>query len=145
MHAAWMRTAVVLAGLAAAMTPEEGLAQKKQRDVITREEILKSARAEADLYDAIKVLRPHFLEPPRGTRSLGGTFTAGLAVYVDRIRQTGVDALPMIMANTVQEVRYLDPTRSQNEYGITANGGAIVVTRHKPSNPLDSLTRKPPR
>jgi hypothetical protein len=26
-----------------------------------------------------------------------------------------------------REVRYLDPNRAQNEYGIRANGGAIVV------------------
>ena len=26
-----------------------------------------------------------------------------------------------------KEVRYLDPTKSQNEFGINANSGAIVV------------------
>ena len=37
------------------------------------------------------------------------------------------DDLVTIMAKDVKEVRYLDPNRSQNEYGTTANGGAIVV------------------
>lgn len=130
--------ALLVTGTVLAIAPSRSLAQKKQRDLITREEILKSSQADQDLYMAIKALRPRFLEMPRGTRSLGGTGTAGLAVYMDKLRQTGVDALRQIMANTVEEVRYLDPARSQNEYGVTANGGAIVIKLYKgkPTDPL---------
>ena len=123
---------VALVAIAAvAFAPSGALAQKKQRDVIARDEILKSAQKDVDLYAAIQVLRPHFLRAPRGTRSLGGSYTSSLAVYIDKIRQPELDVLQQLKANTVAEVRYLDPSRSQNEYGITANGGAIIITLFK--------------
>lgn len=138
----WIRTSVLLVAFVMAV-PGAADAQKKQRDVITREEILKSAMPEGPLFAAIRELRPHMLEMPRGVRSLGGAGTAPLAVYVDRIRQPGVDALAQITANTVAEVRYMDPTRSQNEFGITANGGAIVIKTYVASRVTDSLVKKP--
>ena len=98
------------------------------------------------MFAAIKVLRPHFLEMPRGIRSMGGTYgTAPLAVYVDKIRQPGTDALALMPANSVEEVKYLDPNRSQNEFGITANGGAIIVRKYQQVSLADSLNRKPPQ
>ena len=125
--------------------PSGVLAQKKQRDVITREEILNSAQKDQDLLEVIKALRPHFLQAPRGVRTLGGASPGALSVYVDRTRQPGPDILRQMMANTIEEVRYLDPNRSQNEYGITANGGAIVIKMYKPSNLIDTSGKKPPR
>lgn len=127
----------------ASVTQPSGLqAQKRQRDLITREEILKSSQKDGDLFQCIKALRPQFLEAPRGVRSLGGTGTAPLAIYVDKIRQSGGDALFLIMANTVAEVRYLDASQSQNEYGLSANGGAIVIKLYR-ADP--DAAKKPPR
>jgi hypothetical protein len=131
--------------MALVSTAPNAVAQKKQRDVITREEILNASQKDQDLLTAIKVLRPNFLQAPRGMRSLGGSFIAPLSVYVDRIRQPGTDVLRQIMANTVQEVRYLDPPRSENEYGISANGGALVIKLYKPSHLIDTLAKKPPQ
>lgn len=122
---------LVLALVLVATVPSAAHAQKKSRDLITRDEVLKSAQVNDNLYVAIKALRPNFLEAPRGVRSLGGSGMGELAIYVDRIRQPGLDALYAMQANTIEEVRYLDPTRSQNEYGITANAGAIVVKLYK--------------
>jgi hypothetical protein len=132
--------AVALAVVAAA--PSAASAQKRQRDLITRAEILK-AHEDQDLFVAVKALRPHFLVPPRGLRTLGGAPIGEVAVYVDGIRQLGVETLRSIIANTVLEVRYLDPSKSQNDYGITANAGAIIVKRWVTG--ADSVTRKPLR
>ena len=145
MKTIWIRTCALLVGLCLVAVPRNAHAQKKQRDVITREEIMKSSQADGDLLTAIKVLRPHMLEMPRGIRSLGGSGVAPLAVYMDKIRQPGADMLQQIMANTVAEVKYLDPSRSQNEFGITANGGAIVIKRYVQLSLADSLAKKPPR
>ena len=139
------RSAALLVVAAVAIMPGLGHAQKKSRDVITREEILKSGQANGDLMTAIKVLRPHFLEAPRGTRSISGTGMAPIAIYVDKVRQPGGDVLLQMMANAVADVRYLDPSRSQNEYGITANGGAIVIRKYVPMSVADSLNKKPPQ
>jgi hypothetical protein len=50
-----------------------------------------------------------------------------------------------MMASSVEDVRYLDPSQSENEYGITANGGAIVIKLSKVRSVPDSLSKKPPR
>ena len=140
-----IRTAGIALALAVLAAPTAAHAQKKSRDVITREEILKSAQANGDLMTAIKALRPNFLEIPRGTRSMGGTGVAPIAIYVDKVRQPDGEVLLQIMANSVAEVRYLDPSRSQNEYGITANGGALVIKKYVQLSFADSLNKKPPQ
>jgi hypothetical protein len=124
-----VRFGLVLAMFAAAWTavPDTAFAQKKSRDLITQEEIEKSGQKDQDIIAAIRSLRPHFLEGPRGTRTLGSGMIYPLVVVVDGRRQTGLDDLVTMMAKDVKEVRYLDPTRSQNEFGVNANGGAIVV------------------
>jgi hypothetical protein len=112
--------------LVAAPTPT--FAQKKQRDVISREEIEGSAQKDQNLLAVIRGLRPHFLAPPRGVRSMGGTDMMPTIVVVDGRQAGEIDALTQIIGTDVKEIRYLDPSRSQNQYGIKANGGAIVVT-----------------
>jgi hypothetical protein len=123
-----MRLALVVAAAAAllASVPSNAVAQKKQRDVITNEEIMKSGSKDGDLLTAIKVLRPQFFEPPKGVRSIGGTFQAPILVVVDG-RRGDADMLISIKAVEAKEIRYLDPNKSQNEYGINHNSGAIVV------------------
>ncbi len=139
--------ALTLAGLIV-LAPAEGAAQKRQRDRITQEEILKSAHSELDLFQVIRSLRPHFLKPPPGVRTLGGANPpAQVVVYVDGRREIGIDALRTIMGPQVEEVRYLDAARSENEFGPTANGGAVLVkllkTPRKPAPARDS-TQPPP-
>jgi len=107
--------------------PSVSQAQKKSRDLITHDEIMASAQKDQDLVKVIQALRPHFLEPPRGIRTMGNSFTYPVVVYVDGIKQPGLDALITVVPADVREVRYLDPTRSMSEYGQNANGGAIVV------------------
>lgn len=119
-------SALVVVGALIAVTPAAAFAQKKQRDVITNEEIAASGQRDLDLLQAIKGLRPHFLELPRGPRTLGGGAIMPIVVVVDGRRGEG-DALSQLRAIDAKEVRYLDPTKSQNEYGISANSGAIVV------------------
>lgn len=119
---------IVLAAVALGIAPGDAAAQKKkQRDVITMEEIETGGQLDRDLGSAIRSLRPHFLAPPRGIRTMGAGMIYPLVVYVDGIKQSGTDALVNIMAKDVKEVRYLDPSQSSNAYGTTANGGAIVV------------------
>lgn len=119
-------SALLVVGALIAVTPTDVFAQKKQRDVITNEEIAASGQRDLDLLQAIKALRPHFFEGPRGARSLGGGAIMPVMVVVDG-RRGEQDALSQLRAIDAKEVRYLDPTRSQNEYGISANSGAIVV------------------
>jgi hypothetical protein len=124
-----MLVAAVTCALAA---PRDAVAQKRQRDRISREEIVSSPHKDLDLYQVIRALRPNFLQPPPGARTLGGSYgVSPVAVYVDGTQETGIDALRTMTALRVEEVRYLDPTRSENEFGPRANGGAIVIKLYK--------------
>jgi hypothetical protein len=127
-----MRKLLVFLALAAIVAaPSVASAQKRQRDLITDKEIAASAQKDLDALAAIRALRPQFLEPPRGVRSLGNGVQGMLLVYVDGIRQSGTDALVSIQASDVRDIKYLDPNQSQNEFGISANGGAIIVRMQK--------------
>ena len=63
-----------------------------------------------------------------------------LVIYVDGRKASGADVLVSIRADAIDEVRYLDPTKSQNEYGINANGGALQV---KMSTKTAAAEKKP--
>jgi hypothetical protein len=140
---------LIVAGGCLLLAPSESIAQKRQRDRITREEILNAPHRDLDLFQVIRGLRPHFLEPPPGVRSLGGAYgPTAVAVYVDGVRETGIDALRTITASRVDEVRYLDPTRSENEFGPRASGGAVTVRLYKGAKaapPARDSTQSPPR
>jgi hypothetical protein len=117
------------------LAPADGLAQKKQRDVITREEILQSSHKELDLHRAVRSLRPHFLAAPRGQRTMGAAPAAPVALYIDEARSGDVNSLKDVAAIDVQEVKYLEPAKAQERYGISHSGGAILVTLFKGPKP----------
>ena len=122
-------SALATAALLLVAAPSDADAQKvkKSRDRLTNAEIMESAFKDQALLVAIRALKPQFLEAPRGVRSLGGGMQMPLVVYVDGIKAAGIDVLHNIRAQEVHEVRYLDPNKSQNQYGITANGGALQI------------------
>jgi hypothetical protein len=125
-----MLTALMLSGGLVSIAPSVAQAQKKSRDLITREEIDNSAQKDQDIFAVIRSLRPHFLAAPRGVRTLGNS-SVRMALYVDGARESDFNALKNIMAATVEEVRYMDPTQSESEYGSVASGGAVIVKRIK--------------
>jgi hypothetical protein len=97
----------------------------RDRNVLAYEEIINSAHAGSSLYEAVQSLRPHFLQPPPGVQP--GSAPQGVTVYIDARRAGGVEALHSLTAGTVEEVRYLGPTQSQNEYGPRATVVTLVV------------------
>ena len=113
-------------GALIALTPADSLAQKKQRDLLTNEEIAASGQRDLDMLAAIKALRPNFLEMPRGQRTLGGSAIMPIMVVVDG-RRGEAESLEQLRAIDAKEIRYYDPAKAQNEYGVNASSGAIVV------------------
>ena len=136
-------TALLLSGSLVGIAPSIAHAQKKSRDLITREEIENSPQKDQDIYSVIRSLRPHFLTPARGVRTLGNS-TSRMSLYVDGVRETDAAALKNIMASAVAEVRYLDPTQSEAEYGSGANGGAVIVKRLKANSDTVPPASNPP-
>lgn len=88
---------------------------------------MNSNARQGNLYEAIRSLRPRFLTTPPSVHSSGSTASMPVAVYFGRLRQAGLETLRTISAVSVEQVRYLDPTASQNEFGPMASGGALVV------------------
>jgi len=100
----------------------------RQRDLLTRDEILSSPAQDGDLLQAIHSLRPNFLAVPRGVYSRTSPASVPIVVYVDGIRQSDVGSLKSISASKVSAVKYLEPTAALNEFGPIAGGGAILIT-----------------
>jgi len=120
--------ALALAGAGFCLVPAHAVAQKRDRDKITREEILNSSQKERDLLVVIRGLRPHFVAPPRGVRSMSGGSAAQIALYVNGNKMGDLSMLRQILATDVFEVRYMDPSKAENEFGIGHSGGEVLVT-----------------
>jgi hypothetical protein len=117
-------SALALAALACGKPVSNGPAPR-DRNVLTYDEIVNSAHAGSDLFEAVQSLRPHFLEPPPGVAP--GSVSHTGTVYIDSRRAGGLEALHSLTAGTVEEVRYLGATQSQNEYGPRATLFTLVV------------------
>ena len=121
-------TALALVTAGFGLVPADAVAQKRERDKITREEILNSSQKERDLLVVIRGLRPHFVAPPRGVRSMGGGRAGPTVLYVNGNKMGDLSMLKQILATDVFEVRYMDPSKAENEFGIGHSGGAVLVT-----------------
>lgn len=140
-----MRTG--LAGTFAAIallgyTPQNADAQRRDRDLITRDELVQSSQKNADLYQAVRSLRSHFVQGSRGPRSLGlnppprGGQGEGSAqdreavktiLYINGVRSGDIEMMRNINTINVEEVRYLNPNSASMQYGTGHEGGAVLV------------------
>jgi hypothetical protein len=127
MKSRWfVAAASALAIVAAACgKPASGGPTPRDRNVLTHDEIVTASRDASDLYEAVLSLRPHFLEPPLGVQP--ASMPHGVTVYIDARRAGGLEALHSLTAGSVEEVRYLGPTQSQNEYGPRATVVTLQV------------------
>ena len=130
----WLLTAVACGGPSASAVRPAGF----DRDVLTRDEILDSNARQGNLYEAIRSLRPRFIMTDPSVHSTGSMASMPVAVYFGRLRQAGLETLRTIAADNVDQVRYLDPTASQNEFGPMASGGALIVVLRDPSKLPDT-------
>jgi hypothetical protein len=129
---------------------------KRDRDVISRQELVEADAKFPDLSHAISRLRPHFLAPSRGVRTMGidapactessrtgrqcamseGGYTPPkVVVYVDGTKSGDPDVLQGFRTIDVEEVRYLNPNKAASEYGLGHEGGAILVKRYVSTKP----------
>lgn len=135
-------TTVLVATTALALAPGGAEAQRRDRDLITREELVQSSQKSTDLYQAVRSLRSHFLQGPRGPRSINatppatgssnpGTLRAGetpkAVLYVNGSRSGDVEMMRNIQTINVEEVRYLNPNAASMQFGQGHDGGAILV------------------
>jgi hypothetical protein len=101
-----------------------GVQERGSRDVLTAEEIRQASGATA--YDVVQQLRPQFLRVRSG-RTIQASGPTGPIVYVDNIRSGGLDALRMIRAESVSEIRYINAADATTRFGTGHMAGAILV------------------
>lgn len=135
--------ALVVATTSLAVAPTHAEAQRRDRDLITRDELVQSSQKSTDLYQAVRSLRSHFLQGPRGPRSInadpprtGSGASSGsmrspetpkAVLYVNGSRSGDVEMLRNIQTINVEEVRYLNPNAAAMQFGQGHDGGAILV------------------
>jgi hypothetical protein len=122
----------LVAVLAVGLAPRVLHGQTQKRDLLTKEEIMAPAMKDLDLLQIVRLLRPHFLRPPRGVRSMVNGPPAPIQLYVNDNPRAGLDDLKSIKPEEVEEIRYLEPSRAQDQYGITHSGGALLVKLRGP-------------
>jgi hypothetical protein len=155
MKSLWTVCALVALALPTAVQAQKDKAPKKERNRISREELAQAAERFGVLYDAVRNLRPHFVQANnRGPRTTGigqtgvsGKTEYGLGgggsnavdatptVYIDGVRSGEIEMLKSINTNAVVEVRYLSPAEAETELGPRNEGGAILVKLAKAEKP----------
>lgn len=121
-----MRRAIALASLVLTASCSHTLhgpaGSRSTSNLLTAREI--AATPAVDAYDAIQRLRPAFLR----SRSTASRSNAYAVVYVDGIRKGSLEALRLIRADEVAEIRYLNAMDATTRYGMNVEAGVIQVT-----------------
>jgi hypothetical protein len=93
-------------------------------DLLTAAEL--GAASEASVYEAVRRLRPRFLQS-RGPTSVSLP-SAGPAVWVDGTLMGGVEWLSWLLPRDVVTIRRLSAWDAATMYGSRSTDGVIVVT-----------------
>jgi ABC-type phosphate transport system substrate-binding protein len=141
---------VVLALLAAgtAAVPSSAAAQdsakapkaastKRDRNVITADELSTPERQAQSVFDVVRSLRPNFLNV-RGTQSclaaqdVGGCSpedreSGKVHASVDGTTIVAVDEMKNLRASTVTEIRFLNPSQAMQKFGGAAHQGPVIL------------------
>jgi hypothetical protein len=95
--------------------------------VITEEELANLDVQNA--LDAVRRLRPSFLQTHGGQSTSVTLGPQDVVVYVDNTRMGGPSALAQIPIHEVKEIQYLSGTDATQRFGAGHGSGAIIVTR----------------
>ncbi len=107
--------------------------RRGDRNKLTRIDLEEAGATMTTARDAVRMLRPHWLQPPLGRMASSNVSGAGggakeVVVYVDGMRQPDLESLVMIPAAKIVEMRYLDQNRSIALHGPGHEAGVIEVT-----------------
>lgn len=122
--------------LAAAALPVVVHAQTKQRgdrNRISKDELTEALGGINTAYDAVRTMRPQWLNPPAlrnstATMTGDGGGATDVVVYIDDLRQQSKDDLKTVKAASILELKYLDQNRAIQMRGPGHEMGVIEVT-----------------
>lgn len=107
-------------------SPEQQSASRRDRDVITQEELSQPSVRAQSLLDLIQSSRPHFLNQ-RGKNSHSDDEAGAVHVSVDNGRILPLQELANIHAGTAIEVRYLNASAAMQKFGGAAREGPVIL------------------
>ncbi len=119
-----LRTALILVVGLAACASRGPAADRRDRDVITFDEIARSELVDA--YEVVQALRPEFLRT-RGSASIRAPEPIEAVVYIDGVRAGPPDTLRRVTRAVLREIRYIDSREATTRFGTGHRGGAILV------------------
>jgi len=130
---------LVLAAFAASSDAQEAKKKRGDRNRLLQEEIVEAGAAIVTARDAIRMLRPQWLNPPMGRMASSNVGGAGggqqtLIVYIDDQRQPDLEILTQVKSADIVEMRYLDQNRAVQYRGPGHEAGVIEIKtqRSKP-------------
>src|ERR1043165_9833762 len=130
----------------ASPTPEGGAATTQQstnrnRDVITHDELQAPGVVGLSVLEAVRSLRPQYLavrgqhELPAGQVSDGNNGSKSINDFesgkvhssIDGARLGPLEDLANIRANTIKEIRFLNPVAAQQKFGGSSKEGPVIL------------------
>lgn len=135
-------TCLALAACAACASGNTGArpasGMSRDRNVITQEELADPAVSGRNVLEVVRSLRPQFLTV-RGTHTLQDTSTARKGMVdpeagkvhasLDGTKIVSVEELAGINANTVVEIRFLNPAQAMQRFGGAAREGPVILVK----------------
>ncbi len=103
------------------------------RNKLTRVELDEGGSTIVTAREAVRLLRPQWLTPPRGriaSSDMVGSGGGGQTVilYIDDIRQPDLESLALVPGSKIFEMRYLDQNRAVMLRGPGHEAGVIEIT-----------------
>ena len=150
MSTAFRSTCLVLAACAACSSggtatraepdasPQSVTSSRRDRNVISREELADPAVSGRNVLEVVRSLRPQFLTV-RGQHTLQDTATARRGVVdpdagkvhasIDGTKIVSIEELAGIHASTVMEIRFLNPSQAMQRFGGAAREGPVILVK----------------
>jgi hypothetical protein len=105
----------------------------RDRNVITQAELADPAVSGRNVLEAVRALRPQYLTV-RGTHTLQTTSAADpetgkVHASLDGTKIVSVEELAGINANTVVEIRFLNPAQAMQRFGGAAREGPVILVK----------------
>ncbi len=115
---------LLLVGEGCGLNTQRG-SMSRDRSLITLEEI--ETHAQRSAFEAIRFLRPGWLQPVRGARSSAANANYPY-VFLDGVPFGRVDMLNSIDSSVLFEIRFVSPADATTRWGTGFQGGVIALT-----------------
>lgn len=130
--------AALLVGFAGDAAAQDAKKKRGDRNRLLQEEIVEAGATIVTARDAVRLLRPQWLNPPMGRMASSDLVAPGggarsIILYVDDVRQPDLEVLTQVKAADIIEMRYLDQNRAVQYRGPGHEAGVIEIkTKREP-------------